>query len=607
MPAQPEELPRVVSANSAGIAEITIPPGQSPGVYELVRFRVPVAGRDVELLGEITELDRDRATVQLYEGAEQLSVGSVAVLTGLPSLCEVAPGMPGIRMSGIGSDLDAMRGDHMPRGEHYSPLEGLRAAFEPEGQPGRIVTAGEVIGRAFAGGLTYQMTTPIRDTMAPGKLVWLAGGDEYSVSDTIARIDYGDGKPVPVTMIKQHPVRLPRPVRQHLRSTTPLFTGKRAIDASMVLLEGGKFIVIGGAGTGKTWFTQDLAKFSDVHVVVLVLCGERSGEATEVVINYKEMGLMDRTVVVLNTSAQSAQARGQSVRFGLAVSEGLRDMGLNVLMIVDSLSRQGQGDRETSGMLGKMPGRQSFPVDMPSVMASTFERCGRVTCLGGFDAAITAVMAISPDGDDYEGDAIAQVARQYADGTVILTNKVAYRGYYPAVGFGTGFSSTKTTGPERRGLLDSFFTEQGLDDWIAQGRRITEIVADSEGPLTDQIKVLTAKRMSAQEYRRYLLGNVFRRAFFTQDSTHAVDQKTSPERISAMMRFCGRILEVFPVLEDKEKAREWADRLGGEAYAVTLLDTGYEEAYERILQSLVDAFSGERATTTTPEDADAAV
>ena len=597
----PDLEPRVASANNAGIAEIVIPPGRSPSVYELVRFAVRLAGRDVELLGEITEIDGDRATVQLYEGAEHLSVGSPATLTGLPSLCEVAPGMPGIRMSGIGSDLDSMRGDHMPRGEHHSPLAKLRAGFEPGDLAGKEVAAGHTIGRAFAGGLEYRVTAPIRNGFASGKLKWLADADEYSVSDTIARIDYGDGIEVPVSMTKQHPVRTPRPVRAHLRAVQPLFTGKRAIDAPMVLLEGGTFIVIGGAGTGKTWFTQDLAKFSNVDVVVLVLCGERSGEATEVVINYQEMGLMDRTVVVLNTSAQSAQARGQSVRFGLAVAEGLRDMGQNVLMIVDSLSRQGQGDRETSGMLGKMPGRQSFPVDMPSVMASTFERCGRATCLGGFNASITAVMAISPDGDDYEGDAIAQVARQYADGTVILTNKVAFRGYYPAVGYGTGFSSTKTTGPERRELLDKFYADRDLEGWIELGAHIARVVADSEGPLTDQIKVLTAKRMSAEEYRRYLLGNVFRRAFFTQDSTHSIDQKTTPERMMAMMRFCKRIEEVFPVLEDKELARQWADRIGGEAYEVTLLEVGYEERYAAIVQSLIDGFSDEETSAGAPD------
>ncbi|MDJ0657781.1 MAG: hypothetical protein QNJ40_26715 [Xanthomonadales bacterium] len=588
---QHETHARVTSANSAGIAEILIAKGQSPSVYELVQFPVELLGKQVDLLGEITEIDGDRATVQLYEGAEQISMGSTAILTGVPSLCEVAPGMPGIRMSGVGSDLDSMVGDHIPRGEHFSPLARLRADFEPGEHLGAMLAPGMEFGKASSGGLDYRMCVPLDFGFREGKLVWLAEPGEYSVADTIARIDYGNGEPHEVSMIRRHPVRLPRPVQRHLRAASPLFTGKRAIDSSLVLLEGGKFIVIGGAGTGKTWFTQDLAKFSQVDVVVLVLCGERSGEATEVVINYKEMGLMDRTVVILNTSAQSAQARGQSVRFGLAVSEGLRDMGLDVLMIVDSLSRQGQGDRETSGMLGKMPGKQSFPVDMPSVMASTFERCGRVTCLGGYDASITAVMAISPDGDDYEGDAIAQVARQYADGTVILTNKVAWRGYYPAVGFGSGFSSTKTTGPERRDLLDNYFADRGLEQWIELGDFIAETVADSEGPLTDQIKVLTAKRMSAEEYRRYLLGNVFRRAFLTQDSTHPVDQKTAPERMIAMMRFCQRVSDVFPVLEDKETARQWADRLGGEAYEVTLLDKGYEEAYGKIIDELIEAFS----------------
>jgi vacuolar-type H+-ATPase catalytic subunit A/Vma1 len=393
-------------------------------------------------------------------------------------------------------------------------------------------------------------------------------------------------------MISSHPVRQPRPVQRHLRTLRPLFTGKRAIDSSMLLLEGGKFIVIGGAGTGKTWFTQDLAKYSNVDLVVLVLCGERSGEATEVVVNYQETGLMERTVVILNTSAQSAQARGQSVRFGAAVCEGLRDMGMNVLMIVDSLSRQGQGDRETAGMLGKMPGRQSFPVDMPSVMAATFERCGRATCLGGFDASITGVMAVSPDGDDYEGDAIAQVARQYADGTVILTNKVAHRGHFPAVGFGLGLSSTKTTGLEKRAQLDKYFTQRDLGEWIELGQHIAAVVADSEGPLTDQIKVLTAKRMGAEDYRRYLLGSIYRRAFFVQDSGHPIDQQTSPERLMIMMRFVQRLGELFPLLKDKDRARQLADQLGGQAFDVTTLEHDYEQAYADILDSLQATVSG---------------
>ena len=588
---QPELAARIISANTAGIAEIRLAPNQAPAVYEMVRFPLENGGRLIELLGEITEIDGDTAIVQLYEGAEALSVGGIALPTGEPSICQVAPGMPGIRMSGVGSSLDSMPGQHIPRGEHFSPLVGLRSGFEASAAAGDRLLAGSLLGRAHVAGLEYRINAPHDRLQRDGQIEWLAAPGEYGVGETIAIIRYGSDELRNISMISEYPVRQPRPVLRRLRALRPLFTGKRAIDSSMVLLEGGKFIVIGGAGTGKTWFTQDIAKYSEVDLVVLVLCGERSGEATEVVINYQKMGLMDRTVVILNTSAQSAQARGQSVRFGAAVCEGLRDMGMNVLMIVDSLSRQGQGDRETAGMLGKMPGKQSFPVDMPSVMAATFERCGRATCLGGFDASITGVMAVSPDGDDYEGDAIAQVARQYADGTVILTNKVAHRGYYPAIGFGAGLSTSKTTGMERRDQLRDFFDERKLHDWIELGDQITATVADSEGALTDQIKVLTAKRMSAEDYRRYLLGNVYRRAFFVQDSGHAIDQKTTPERMLVMMRFCRDIGASFPLLQDKERARALADQLGGKAYEVTLLQDNYEAAYQAILKWLQDVTS----------------
>ena len=591
---QPETAAKIISASTAGIAEIRLAPTQAPAVYEMVRFPVDINGRLIELLGEITEIDGDTAVVQLYEGAEALSVGGLALPTGEPSICQVAPGMPGIRMSGVGSSLDSMPGQYIPRGEHFSPLAGLRAGFEASVAVGDRLLAGSLIGRAHVACLHYRINAPHDRWQRDGQVEWLAAPGEYDVGETIAIIRYAKDERREVSMISEYPVRQPRPVLRRLRAIRPLFTGKRAIDSSMVLLEGGKFIVIGGAGTGKTWFTQDIAKYSEVDLVVLVLCGERSGEATSVIINYQKMGLMDRTVVILNTSAQSAQARGQSVRFGAAVAEGLRDMGMNVLMIVDSLSRQGQGDRETAGMLGKMPGKQSFPVDMPSVMAATFERCGRATCLGGFDASITGVMAVSPDGDDYEGDAIAQVARQYADGTVILTNKVAHRGYYPAVGFGAGLSTSKTTGMERRDQLRSFYDERKLHDWIELGNQITATVADSEGALTDQIKVLTAKRMSAEDYRRYLLGNVYRRAFFVQDSGHAIDQRTTPERMLVMMHFCRDIGAAFPLLQDKERARLLADQLGGKAYEVTLLQDGYEAAYQAILDWLQAVTSADK-------------
>jgi V/A-type H+-transporting ATPase subunit A len=600
---QPEPAARIISANNAGIAEIRLSATQTPAVYEMVYFPLEVGGRNIQLLGEITEIDGDTAIVQLYEGAEALAVGGVAIPTGEPSICQVAPGMPGIRMSGVGSSLDSMPGQHIPRGEYFSPLEDLRADFEASAAAGDRVLAGSLLGRAHVGTLHYRINAPHDRWQRDGLVEWLAAPGEYRVGETIATIRYSQHELREISMVSQYPVRQPRPVLRRLRAIRPLFTGKRTIDSSMVLLEGGKFIVIGGAGTGKTWFTQDLAKYSDVDLVVLVLCGERSGEATEVVINYQEMGLMDRTVVILNTSAQSAQARGQSVRFGAAVCEGLRDMGMNVLMIVDSLSRQGQGDRETAGMLGKMPGKQSFPVDMPSVMAATFERCGRATCLGGFDASITGVMAVSPDGDDYEGDAIAQVARQYADGTVILTNKVAHRGYYPAVGFGAGLSTSKTTGMERREQLRRFFEDRELRDWIELGDHIAATVADSEGALTDQIKVLTAKRMSAEDYRRYLLGNVYRRAFFVQDSGHVIDQKTSPERMLVMMRFCRQLDDAFPLLQDKERARSLADQLGGKAYEVTLLQEGYEQAYQAILDWLHTITAGDSTAESGPDHA----
>jgi vacuolar-type H+-ATPase catalytic subunit A/Vma1 len=186
------------------------------------------------------------------------------------------------------------------------------------------------------------------------------------------------------------------------------------------------------------------------------------------------------------------------------------------------------------------------------------------------------------------------VARQYADGTVILTNKVAHRGYYPAVGFGAGLSTSKTTGMERREELRRFFEERKLRDWIELGDHIAATVADSEGPLTDQIKVLTAKRMSAEDYRRYLLGNVYRRAFFVQDSGHVIDQKTSPERMLVMMRFCRELDDAFPLLQDKERARGLADQLGGKAYEVTLLQEGYQQAYQAILEWLQTLTSEDR-------------
>ena len=562
----------VIATNDIGTIVI-----RAPIIKMYEEIRIP--GEHGFLRGEIVEINQDHGTAQMFDGVGGIRIGAEAQLTGHPLIAEAAPTL-GLMVTGLGSSIKGLSTKYLRAGEFKDPFEGLEVDFTPAIKTGTIASPGTVLGHVSNNGYNYTISVP---SHIHGQITYIAPAGKINVREAAAKVQNSTNIHN-IDLISRHPVRQPRPVRKWSRAQTPLLTGRRTLDAPFTLIQGGKFMVMGDAGTGKTWFTQAMAKFTQVDCVIVVQCGERSGESTEVIVTYTETGLMHRTDMVINTSAMSPAARGQSVRYGLALAEAYRDMGLNVLVIADSLSRQGQGDRESWGALGKMPGKQSFPVDLASVLALTYERGGIAETLSGQTKSITIVTAVSPDGGDIEGDAIGQLASQYTDGCIVLSKEIANRGFFPAVAFTAGTSATKTRNPIDLPVLQKFYTDNNCPRFLELSTQVTALVSAAEGPLKRQLETVGPRRMSSEDYRNKLLGDMFREIFFNQmGSEH--DQNTPLSRMNLMLEFCGQLIEKFPILADKDQSAQLAQKITSQAYGVLLLEKEQEAeaAYQRII------------------------
>ncbi|MHB1018532.1 MAG: V-type ATP synthase subunit A [Coriobacteriia bacterium] len=492
-------------------------------MYDVVR--VGTAG----LMGEVIRLEGELATIQVYEDTSGLLIGEPVESTEGPLKLELGPGLLSSIYDGIQRPLPVIAedtgSDFIARGTVASALNRTKKwDFTPVAVVGQKVSGGDVIGTTPEGG------TVLHRIMVPpdvkGTLTEVAPSGPYTIDDVIARLDDG----TEIRMSQWWPVRYGRPYKRKLDPTTPFMTGMRILDTFFPVALGGNAIIPGGFGTGKTVTQQSLAKWADVDIIIYVGCGERGNEMTEVLAEFPELDdprtgfkLMDRTVLVANTSNMPVAAREASIYTGVTLAEYYRDMGYSVAMMADSTSRWGEALREVSGRLEEMPGEEGYPAYLATRLASFYERSGRVEALGDGDriGSVTMVGAVSPAGGDMS-EPMTQNSLRVTGAFWALDTSLAHRRHFPAI------SWTKSYTLYLSQVQDWFETEVA-DDWRAVRERAMFIL-QKETELQEIVQLVGPDALPETEKIILEVARMIREDFLQQFAFDAIDAYCPPKK-----------------------------------------------------------------------------
>ncbi|MBQ2251799.1 MAG: V-type ATP synthase subunit A, partial [Clostridia bacterium] len=418
------------------------------GMREANMFDVVRVG-DAKLIGEIIEMHGDRASIQVYEETAGIGRGDKVVSTGAPLSVELGPGLITAIYDGIQRPLDVIYekyGTNIIKGIDVPALSREKVwHFDAALSVGDTVRGGDIYGTVKETELvTHKILVPPKTS---GKIIEINSGD-YTISEPVGKLETDDGKIIDITLSQKWPVRVARPYSEKLPPVTPLVTGQRTIDTLFALAKGGTACVPGPFGSGKTVVQHQLAKWSDVDIVVYVGCGERGNEMTDVLLEFPELkdprsgeSLMKRTVLIANTSDMPVAAREASIYTGITIAEYFRDMGYSVAVIADSTSRWAEALREMSGRLEEMPGEEGYPAYLTSRLAQFYERAGEVVCIGSDRriGAVSAIGAVSPPGGDLS-EPVAQATLRIVKVFWGLDASLAYRRHFPAINWLNSYS-----------------------------------------------------------------------------------------------------------------------------------------------------------------------
>ncbi len=521
------------------------------------------------LLGEVIRLEGDRATIQVYEDTTGLSLGEAVMDAGEPLQVELGPGLLTSVFDGVQRPLEAIRqeqGDFIGRGVVVPALSRTkRWPFVPSVKSGDRVSGGDVIGVvAETPRIEHRVLIP---PGVSGSVAEIREGS-FRVTETIARLDNGTA----LTLIQKWPVRTPRPFRERLSPTLPFITGQRIFDLLFPVAAGGTAIVPGGFGTGKTVVEQTLAKYAQADIIVYVGCGERGNEMTEVLADFPGLAdpssgrpLMERTVLVINTSNMPVAAREASIYTGITIAEYYRDMGYRVALMADSTSRWAEALREISSRLEEMPGEEGYPTYLATRLANFYERGGRVACLGSGDrqGSITVVSAISPPGGDFS-EPVTQCSMRVAGTLWALDSDLAHRRHFPAINWKRSYSLYMNS-------LEDYFRKEVAPDW-ADLRKEMMALLQQEEDLQEIVQLVGVDALQDPQRVTLELGRIFRDDFLRQHAFSEVDAACPLDKqywmlkvIFAFQRLCrdllkkGRPVEEIlnlPVREDLGRMKE---------------------------------------------------
>ena len=512
------------------IIKVSGPLVVAEGMREANMFDVVRVGKD-RLIGEIIEMRGDRASIQVYEETAGLGCGDAVVSTGEPLSVELGPGLMTNIYDGIQRPLEVMYekyGSNIIKGIDEKPLSrDKKWTFTATVKAGDRVKAGDVLGTVNETELVlHKILVPFGKD---GTVEEIQSGD-FTVTEKIGSIKNDAGKSFDVTLMQKWPVRKARPYASKLAPSEPMVTGQRVIDAMFPIAKGGTACVPGPFGSGKTVVQHQLAKWSNVDIVVYIGCGERGNEMTDVLREFPELkdprsgySLMKRTVLIANTSDMPVAAREASIYTGITIAEYFRDMGYSVAVIADSSSRWAEALREMSGRLEEMPGEEGYPAYLTSRLAQFYERAGNVICLGS-DArhgTLSAIGAVSPQGGDIS-EPVSQATLRIVKVFWGLDSSLAYRRHFPAINWLTSYSLYKDK-------LEEWFNANVARDWNAVTGEAMRILS-VESELEEIVKLVGVDALSPSERLTLEAARSVREDFLQQNAFEDGDAYTSIDK-----------------------------------------------------------------------------
>ncbi len=489
------------------------------------------------LFGEIIEIKGNLSSIQVYEDTSGIGPGDPVFSTGMPLSVELGPGMIGSIYDGVQRPLDVLKekyGDFIVRGSYEPALNRTKKwHFKPLVNKGDEVVQGDVLGEVQETlAITHRILVPVGIS---GKVKEIVKEGDYVVEDVIAKIETGNGTKE-VKMYQKWPVRIGRPYLKKLPPVRPLITGQRVIDAFFPIAKGGTACVPGPFGSGKTVIQHQLSKWSDADIIIFIGCGERGNEMTDVLTEFPELKdprsgrpLMERTILIANTSNMPVAAREASVFTGITMGEYFRDMGYSVALMADSTSRWAEAMREMSGRLEEMPGEEGYPAYLASRISSFYERAGRVIVLGSKEkeATLSVIGAVSPPGGDLS-DPVVQATLRTVRVFWSLDAQLAYARHFPSIHWLRSYSLYADS------LADFYRKEMG-EDWIEMRKEAMRILR-REAELQEMVRLVGIDALSSSDRLTMEIARSIREDFLQQNAFMEEDTFTSLKKQYRMMK-----------------------------------------------------------------------
>ena len=491
---------------------------------------------DYKLMGEIIELNGDRASIQVYEDTSGIGVGEAVYPTGDPLSVELGPGLLESIYDGTQRPLDVIRdeaGDFITRGIQVHPLpRDKKWEFNPVKNKGDIVEEGDIIGEVKETVIvTHKVMVP---PGVSGKIIEIKKG-QFTIEDTVCTVQSGKDK-IKIKMYQKWPVRIPRPFKEKMLPDEPLVTGQRVIDTFFPIGKGGTACIPGPFGSGKTVTQHQLAKWADADVVIYVGCGERGNEMTDVLQEFPELKdpksghpLMKRTVLIANTSNMPVAAREASVYTGITIAEYFRDMGYSVALMADSTSRWAEAMREISGRLEEMPGEEGYPAYLGARVASFYERAGKVIALGSDnrEGALSVIGAVSPPGGDLS-DPVVQATLRVVKVFWSLQADLAYKRHFPAISWLNSYSLYFEN-------IEDVIKKEVGEEFINLRAEAMKLL-EKEAELEEIVRLVGADTLSLPDQLILEVSRSIREDFLHQNAFHEIDTYASIKKQYLMLK-----------------------------------------------------------------------
>ena len=556
---------------------------------------------DLRLKAEVLRIRGDTAEAQVYESTRGLSVGDPAEPTGAQLSAELGPGLLGQVFDGLQNPLEALAvqcGVFLPRGVSVPALPDSKWPFTASVSAGASVLPGDAVGWVEEGRIRHAIKAPY-GLAGPGRILWIEEG-AFAVSEVLGEIEDANGRRHPLRLAQTWPVR--RPLGAHLERLQrvrrvlpdePIVTTQRVIDSFFPIAKGGTACIPGPFGAGKTILQNLIARFSDADVVVVVACGERAGEVVEMMQEFARLkdregkgALMERTVIICNTSAMPVASREASIHMGATIAEHYRQMGLDVLLIADSTSRWAQALREIAGRLEEIPGEEAYPAYLATEIKSFYERAGVVELADGSRGSLTIVGTVSPAGGNFD-EPVTQATLSTVKCFLGLSSERAYKRFYPAIDPLESWSRYRTQ------LAEAFAHELGAD-WNARIARAYALLRRG-AEVEQMLQVSGDDGVSLDDYIAHQKAMFLDAVFLQQDAFDAVDAACPLERQAETFARVETCLNADIALQDREVVRAWFSRLTAIVRALNLDAPGTPEqarGLERFRSVLAEGVAG---------------